>query len=76
MGMIKVGDLVTAQRYTGAFRVRKFSKDQGKAEIELFNVSKQQPMHYRIGVPTSALSPFSDAASQATSGIVREATKD
>ena len=70
--MIKVGDLVTAQRYTGAFRVRRFSKDQGKAEIELFNVSKQQSKQYIVIVPTSELSPFSEDASQAAARIVRE----
>ena len=74
--MIKVDDLVTAHGYNGAFRVCSFSEDQGTAEIELFNVSKQQPMHYRISVRTSALSPFSEVASQATPGIVRDATKD
>jgi hypothetical protein len=66
--MIEVGDLVTAHGYNGAFQVCSFSKDQRTAEIELFNVSKQQPMQYRIRVPTSALSPFSEAASQATPG--------
>ena len=74
--MIKVGDFVTANGYNGAFRLCSFSKDQGTAEIELFNVSKQQPMHYRISVTTSALFPFTEDASQGTSRIVREATKD
>jgi hypothetical protein len=74
--MIKVGDLVTAHGYNGAFQVGSFSKDQSTAEIELFNVSKQQPMHYRISVPTSALSPLSEGASEAAARIVREATKD
>ena len=74
--MIKTDDLVTAQGYNSAFRVCSFSNDQRTAEIELFNVSKQQPMQYRISVPTSALSLFSEAASQATPQIVRESTKD
>jgi hypothetical protein len=74
--MIKVGDLVTAQGYNGVFRVCSFSKDQTTAEIELFNVSKQQPMqHYRMSFTMSALSPFSEDASQATARIVREATE-
>jgi hypothetical protein len=74
--MIKTDDLVTAQGYNSAFRVCRFSNDQRTAEIELFNVSKRQPMQYRISVPTSALSPFSKDASQAAAGIGREATED
>ena len=62
VGMLKVGDLVTAQGYDGVFRVCSFSKDQTTAEIELFNVSKQQPMQHRMRVPASALSPFSEDA--------------
>jgi len=46
------------------------------AEIELFNVSKQQPMPYRISMPASVLSPFIEDASHAAARIVREATKD
>jgi len=74
--MIKVGDLGTAQGYNAAFRVCSLSKDQKTAEIELFNVSKQQPMQHRMRVPASALSPFSEDASQAGARFVREATKD
>ena len=73
--MIKVGDLVTAQGYNAAFRVCSLSKDQKTAEIELFNVSKQQPMQHRMRVPR-ALSPFSEDARQAAARFVREATKD
>jgi hypothetical protein len=73
VGMIKVGDLVTAQGYKGAFRVRSFSKDQGTAEIELFNVFNQQSKQYRLSVPTCELSPFSEEASQADARIVGEA---
>jgi hypothetical protein len=65
VGMIKVGDLVTAQGYKGTFRVRSFSIDHRTAEIELFSVSKQQLMQYRTSVLTSELSPFSEDASQA-----------
>src|ERR1700730_7308589 len=53
VGMLKVGDLVTAQGYNGVFRVCSFSKDQTTAEIELFNVSQQQPIHYRMTFTTS-----------------------
>ena len=74
--MIKTDDLVTAQGYNSAFRVCSFSKDQRTAEIELCNVSKRQPMQYRISVPASALSPFSGDASQAAAGIGNEATED
>jgi hypothetical protein len=74
--MIKVGDLVTAQGYNTAFRVCSLSKDQKTAEIELFNVSKPQPMQHRMRVPASALSPFSEDARQAAARFVREATKD
>jgi hypothetical protein len=72
--MIKVGGLVIAQGYNAAFRVCSLSKDQKTAEIELFNVSKQQPMQHRMRVP--ALSPFSEDARQAAARFVREATKD
>ena len=65
VGIIKVGDLVTAQGYKGAFRVRSFSIDQRTAEIELFSVAKQQLMQYRMSVLTSELSPFSENARQA-----------
>jgi hypothetical protein len=65
VGIIKVGDLVTAQGYRGAFRIRSFSIDQRTAEIELFSVAKQQLMQYRMSVLTSELSPFSENASQA-----------
>jgi hypothetical protein len=33
-------------------------------------------MHYRMTVPASALSPFSEDASQAAAGIGKEATED
>ena len=66
--MIKVGDLVTAQGYNAAFRVCSVSNDQKMAEIELFNVSKQQPMQHRMRVPASALSPFSEDASKPLPG--------
>jgi hypothetical protein len=52
-----------------------FSKDQRTAEVKLFNVSKQQPMHYRMSFTTSALSPFSEDASQAAARIVKQATE-
>jgi hypothetical protein len=71
--MIKTDDLVTARGHNGVFRVCSLSQDQKTAEIELFNVSQQQPMHYRMSVPTTALSPFSEDASQL---IVRQATED
>ena len=66
--MIKVGDLVAAQGYNTAFRVCSLSKDQKTAEIELFNVSKQQPTEHRMRVPASVLSPFSEEASKPLPG--------
>jgi hypothetical protein len=74
--MIKVGDLVLAVGQNGVFIVRSFSKHPDMAEIQLFSVSKQQPMDYKMSVPLGVLSPFKEDASQAAARIVREATED
>ena len=74
--MIKVGDLVFAHGQNGVFIVRSISKDNPDAEIQLFNVSKQQAMDYRTTVPRFDLSPFKEDASQAAARIVREATEN
>jgi hypothetical protein len=72
--MIKEGDLVLAQGQTGVFIVRHISPEIVTAEIELFSISKQQPMGYRIKVPRSVLSLFKEDASHAAARIVRDAT--
>ncbi len=74
--MIKVGDLVIAQGQNGVFIVRGFSKNPDMAELQLFSVSKQQAMDFKIKVPRGVISPFKEDASQAAARIVREATKD
>jgi hypothetical protein len=73
--MVKVGDLVLALGQHGVFIVRSFSTNPDMAEIQLFSVSKQQPMDYRMTVPRGVLSPFKEDASQAAARIVRETTK-
>ena len=74
--MIKSGDLVVAQGHEGIFRIYTISQDGKSAEIELFSVSRQQPVGHSLNVPTSTLSPFKEDASQAAARIVREATED
>lgn len=74
--MIKVGDLVFAQGQNGVFIVRSFSEHPDMAEIQLFSVSKQQLMDYRMNVPRGVLSPFKEDASQAAARIVRDATEE
>ena|SRR5579872_839525 len=60
VGMIKPGDFVVAQGHQGVFRIYTISQDGKSAEIELFNVSRQQPVGHSMGVPTSTLSPFKE----------------
>jgi hypothetical protein len=74
--MIKVGDMVLATGQTGVFVVRSLSKNPDMAEIQLFSVSKQQPMEYKMKVPLGVLSPFKEDASQAAARIVKEATEN
>jgi len=73
--MIKVGDFVVAHGQNGVFIVRSLTENPDIAEIQLFSVSKQQPMEYRIRVPRGVLSPFKEDASQAALGIVKQATE-
>lgn len=56
--MIKVGDLVLAHGQNGVFIVRGFSKSPDMAELQLFSVSKQQAMDFKIKVPRGVISPF------------------
>jgi hypothetical protein len=74
--MTKVGDLVLAHGQNGVFIVRGFSKNPDMAELQLFSVSKQQPMDFKITVPRSMISPFKEDASQSAARIVREATEN
>jgi len=76
VGMIKIDDLVVAQGQNGVFIVRRFFENPAMAEIQLFNVSKQQPMDYHVSVPQGTLSPFKEDASQAAARIVKEATEN
>jgi hypothetical protein len=73
--MIKVGDLVLATGQDGVFIVRGLSKQPDMAEIQLFSLSKQQPMAFKTNVPLGVLEPFKEDASQAAARIVREATE-
>jgi hypothetical protein len=75
-GNMKNGDLVVARGHEGVFKLIDISKDGYTADVELFNVSKQQPMGYKMSAPTSTLFPFKEDASQAAARIVREATQD
>jgi hypothetical protein len=51
--MVKVGDLVFVHGQNEIFIVRGFSENPSMAEIQLFNVSKQQAMDYRMSVRRS-----------------------
>jgi hypothetical protein len=74
--MIRVGDLVFAHGQNEVVIVRSFSENPAMAEIQLFSVSTQQPIDYRMTVPRGVLSPFKEDASQAAARIVRDATQD
>ena len=69
--------LVLAQGRTGAFKVLAVSSDGQTASIQSFNISRQKfvgkPL---IGIPSSALLPWKEDASQAAARIVREATEN
>jgi hypothetical protein len=68
--------LVLAQGQNGVFIVRAFSQHPDMAKIQLFSVSKQQPMDYKMSVPRGVQSPFKEDASQTAARIVKQATRD
>jgi hypothetical protein len=73
----EIGQLVLAQGRTGAFKVLAVSSDGQTASIQSFNISRQKfvgkPL---IGIPSSALLPWKEDASQAAARIVREAPEN
>jgi hypothetical protein len=73
----EIGQLVLAQGRIGAFKVLAVSSDGQTASIQSFNISRQKfvgkPL---IGIPSSALLPWKEDASQAAARIVREATEN